>query len=91
MAHIRYRANIKTLCNECESLRNSKRRFDTKCTNCNWLKYNNVNDLLSFTAFLHKEFPTWVFFNVFEYVKGEKGRLLASFQKGKNEPVNRHL
>lgn len=91
MPYVRYRANIKTLCRECESLKNAKKRFDIHCTDCKWLKYNNVNNLLTFTAFLHTKFPTWVFLNVFEYVKGENGRLLASFQKGKNEPTTKHL
>ena len=35
MPYVRYRANIKTLCNECESLRNTKRRFDTSIRNYN--------------------------------------------------------
>lgn len=43
---------------------------------------------MKFTRFLHSDFPNWSYFNVYEYVKGEKGRYLGSFQKGKNEPIS---
>lgn len=91
MAYLRYRATAKVLCNECQSLKNQKRRFDTKCTNCKWLRYENVNNLLTFRDFLNRAFPNWVFFNVFKYIKGEDGERLASYQKGRNEPTSKEV
>ncbi len=88
MATLRYRAIIKVLCNECQTCANMKRRFDVNCRGCSHKKYNNVNNLLNFTSFLHKEFPNWVWMNVYEYKKNENGVKLASYQKGKNEPTS---
>lgn len=91
MATIRYRAIVKELCGECQASVNSKRRFDVKCRSCSYKKYNNVNNLLTFTQFVHKEFPNWIWFNIYEYKKGELGRLLESFQRGKKEPTTKAL
>ena len=91
MPYLRYRATGKALCNECQSLKDQKRRFDTKCSNCRWFRYNNVNNLLTFRDLLNREFPNWVFFNVFKYIKGEDGERLASYQRGKNEPTSKEL
>lgn len=88
MATLRYRAIIKVLCTECQSCVNTKRKFDTSCKNCSYKKYQNVNNLLTFTSFLNKSFPNWIWFNVYEYVKGENGQKLASYQRGKNEPTS---
>lgn len=87
----RVRAIVKVLCAECEFLRSNKKPFDTRCSNCNYLKYNNVNNLISFTQMLHKQHANWIWFNVYEYVKNEPGRRLQSFQKGKNEPLYKTL
>ena len=88
MAYTRYRAIVKVLCQECQANVNAKRRIDTDCRRCRFLKYNNVNKLMKFTKFLHTDFPNWAWFNIYEYKKGEQGRKLASYQKGKNEPTD---
>lgn len=43
----------------------------------------SVSNLLLFTAFLDKNHPQWCWFNVYEYVKGGKGKQLANFTKNK--------
>lgn len=91
MAYLRYRAIVKVLCNECRKSVDQKRRFDVKCPSCSYKKYNNVNNLLTFTEFIHRDFPNWIWFNVYEYKKGEMGGLLKSFQRGKNEPTSKAL
>lgn len=91
MAHTRYRAIVKVLCGECQTSVNQKRRFDVKCSNCSYKKYNNVNNLLTFTQFINKEFPNWIWYNIYEYKKGELGGLLQSFQRGKNEPTTKAI
>ncbi len=88
MATLRYRAIIKVLCDNCQTSANMKRRFNVDCISCSFKKYNNVNNLLTFTSFLHKTFPNWVYMNVYEYKKNENGTKLASYQKGKNEPIS---
>jgi hypothetical protein len=88
MAYTRYRAIVKVMCSVCQSNAVAKRKIDTDCRNCRFLRYNNVNRLKKFTRFLYSNFPNWSYFNVYEYVKGEKGRYLGSFQKGKNEPTS---
>jgi len=89
MPYTRYRSIVKVLCDDCQLKVNQRNVIDTKCKGCKYLKYNNVNRLIKFTTFLNTEFPNWVYFNLFEYKKGEvKGRKLASFQKGKNEPIS---
>jgi len=92
MPYTRYRSIVKVLCNDCQLKVNRHQLINTNCINCRYLKYNNVNRLIKFTTFLHAEFPNWVYFNLYEYKKGEiKGRRLASFQKGKNEPTSDKL
>lgn len=91
MPHIRYRAIVKVLCGECQSAVNTHRRIDVSCQHCQYKKYNNVNRLIKFTEFLNGAFPSWVWFNVYEYQKGAPGRKLASFQRGKNEPTQEYL
>ncbi|SHJ68134.1 hypothetical protein SAMN04487911_13038 [Arenibacter nanhaiticus] len=91
MAHIRYRAIIKVLCGECQAKVNENKRIDVKCPNCSFKKYQNVNNLLSFNSFITKAFPNWIWFNIYEYKKGELGALLKSFQRGKNEPTAKTL
>ncbi|WP_026811805.1 Rpo12/RPC10 RNA polymerase subunit family protein [Arenibacter certesii] len=91
MAHIRYRAIVKVLCGDCQANVNLKRRIEVKCPNCSYKKYQNVNNLLTFTSFITKEFPNWIWLNIYEYKKGELGALLQSFQRGKNEPTSHSL
>jgi len=79
------------LCEPCQAKVQAGKRIDVKCGGCSYKKYNNVNNLLTFTAFITREFPNWVWFNVYEYRKGEKGPLLRSFQRGKNEPSSMAL
>lgn len=87
----RYRVVGKSLCPECQWRKENRKLIDTNCSSCTWFRYNNVNNLLKFKAFLDVNFPTWVFFNVYEYIKGENGKKLASFVKGKEEPTTKLL
>ena len=86
MSKPKYRVIAKVLCPNCQSQRQLKKRFDLRCPNCIFVRYTARNGLLKFTAFLNKSHPNWVYMNVFEYVKADKGRLLESYQQGKNEP-----
>lgn len=86
MGTIRYRAVAKVLCESCQN------HFDKDCKNCKFLRYSNVTNLLSFTDFLHEKHRNWIFFNIYEYKKGQdKTRKLECFVKGKNEPTNRTI
>ena len=88
MAKIRYRGIIKVSCEECSSKIKAGKKFDIYCTNDQWLKYNNINNLLSFTNMLDKDHPRWIFWNLYEYIKGqEKGRKLITYTNGKNRKV----
>ena len=87
MALHRYRVIVKVLCEHCQNNVSMHKAIDTNCKNCKYLKYNNVNRLIKFKDFLNDKFTNWVWFNVYEYIKGENGRELARFQKGKKEPV----
>ncbi len=91
MAKTRYRAIFKVYCSSCSTNIATGQRIDFKCANCEYIKYNNVQDLLSFTSMLHTKYPNWVYFNLYEYIKGENGRKLGSFVKGKNEPMGKTL
>lgn len=53
---------------------------------CKW----KVNDLISFTRFLDKNYPDWQWFNVFKYAPGDRGQQLASFSKY-NRPTSRSI
>lgn len=83
----RYRAIVKVLCEDCQTSVNLKQRFNTGCKRCSYLKYNNVNRLVKFKDFLNTEHPNWCWFNIYEYIKGENGKKINSYQKGKNEPI----
>ena len=83
---IRYRTIVKKLCSSCQE------QLDKDCKNCTWLKYNNVTNLLTFATFLHKEHSNWIFFNVYEYKKGQANtRKLHCFIKNKYEPTTKTI
>ena len=86
MAKPRYRVIVKILCEDCSRDIENGKPLNTRCERCQFKKWNTVNNLISFTNFLHKEHPRWIWFNVYQYIKGQSGSKLASFQKGKNEP-----
>jgi hypothetical protein len=59
-----------------------------------WVKIENdktityrSSDLLNFTKFLNKSYPTWRFFNVYDK---ETGQQLASFTKS-NQPQTKRV
>lgn len=54
-----------------------------------FVKYN-VNNLLLFTSFLDKNFPTWRWFNVYEYKKDDSGLQIANFTN-KNRPSRMYV
>ncbi len=87
MALPRYRVIVKVACDSCTRAIQQRKPIHVSCRSCTFLKYNNVNNLKKFTGFLHTDHPNWTWFNIYEYKKGEQGMKLASFQKGKNEPV----
>lgn len=91
MTKTRYRVITKVFCPNCSHLARTRQPIDPKCSSCEFVKYNNVLDLLSFTASLNKNYPNWVYFNVYEYKKGEKGRFLDNFIKGKKEPSTKTI
>ena len=91
MAKPKYRVIAKVLCAKCESDKMLRKRIDTTCKECKFVKYTAREGLVKFTSFLNKQYPSWVWMNVFEYIKGENGRKLASFQKEKNEPINEFI
>lgn len=76
----RYRTIVKVFCPTCLMEASNGIQINVKCSNCNYLKYQNVNDLVSFTKFLDTSHPRWVYFNVFEYIKGSNGKLLGSYK-----------
>jgi hypothetical protein len=83
---IRYRVIVKKLCSGCEH------QLDKSCKSCEFLKYNNVTNLLTFTTFLHDKHKNWIFFNVYEYVKGSSNSSkLHCFIKNKDEPNSKTL
>lgn len=53
------------------------------------VKYN-VNDLVRFAAFLDGQWPSWRWFNVYAYQKGQPGPQLANFTS-RSRPTDRHL
>lgn len=76
----RYRTIVKVFCNNCFNEATNNIQINVQCKNCNYMKYQNVNDLVSFTKFLDTSHPRWVYFNVYEYIKGCNGRLLGSYK-----------
>lgn len=60
-----------------------------KVENKKFVRYH-VNDLLSFTKFLDRQFDGWRWFNVFSNEKGSKGQQLCSFTKS-NRPIVKHI
>lgn len=84
MATQRYRAIIKVLCDDCRTNAMNRKRFDVKCTQCKWLKYNNVEHhrLQAFRDFLDKDHPNWIFWHLNYYVKGGKGDLYITYKNG---------
>jgi len=59
---------------------NKKRIVIVKVGNDKFVKYSYVNGLVSFTAFLDREFPDWRWMNVFDRADG---RQIGSFTKFK--------
>jgi len=57
-------------------------RVIVKVDDTKFVKYH-INNLLSFTSFLDKEFPNWRWFNVFEKTTGTQ---VASFTN-KDRPI----
>lgn len=55
-----------------------KYRVIAKVSSDKFVKYN-VNNLIKFTEFLDKEYSGWRWFNVYSYIKGEKGQQIANF------------
>lgn len=79
MALKRYRVIVKELCTSCVQAKNEG-TIVKDCKQCSFIRYNNVTRLQSFTAFIDKKFPNWVWFKVYEYVPGAQGRELATFK-----------
>lgn len=75
----RYRTIVKVFCSKCKDLALNKKPFDTQCKDCKYLKYNNVQNLVTFTSFLDKSWSDWVYMNVYDYVKGANGGQLGSY------------
>lgn len=80
----RYRTIVKVLCNDCRGKAMNSQKFDVKCSDCSWLKYNNVQEyrLRAYIDFLDKEHSNWIFCNVYYYVKGGKGELHKMYKNG---------
>lgn len=76
----RYRTIVKVFCGECLAQARLGKEIDVRCRACNYMKYNNVQDLVSFTGFLDTKHSNWVYFNVYEYIKGDNGRMLGSYK-----------
>jgi len=76
----RYRVIVKVFCSTCLAEASSGTQINVRCSNCNYMRYQNVTDLVSFTKFLDTSHPNWVYFNVYEYIKDAKGRLLGSYK-----------
>lgn len=66
-----------------------KYRVIVKADQEKFVKYK-VNNLLLFTSFLDKSWPSWRWFNVYAYDGNNEGEQLASFSN-KNRPTTRHL
>ena len=75
----RYRVIVKVLCPSCVQAKRDG-SIVKDCKLCTFAKYNNVTKLRSFTDFIDKKFPDWVWFKVYEYVPGQSGRLLTTFK-----------
>lgn len=75
----RYRVIVKVLCPSCAE---SKKRgvLGMNCPHCQFIKYNNVTHLVKFTSYIDEKYPDWVWFRVYEYVKGEQGRELKTYK-----------
>ena len=83
----RYRTIVKVFCGSCLTQAQNGKELDVKCKNCSYMKYNNVTNLVSFTAFFDSKHPNWVYINVYEYVKGSNGSLLGSYTNFSNRKV----
>ena len=66
-----------------------KYRVIAKVSDDKFVKYN-VNNLLKFTAFLDKEFKGWRWFNVYNYVKKQKGSQVGNFTN-KTRPTTPYI
>lgn len=66
-----------------------KYKVVAKVGNDKFVKYN-VNNLITFTAFLEREFNGFRWFNVYTYTKDGTGKQLANFTS-KNKPQKPHL
>lgn len=86
MAKPLYNIIAKVPCEECSSNIRMKRRIDTNCGSCKFVRYRNVG-ALDIVPFLNAKFPSWTWVNVFENIDGKKGNKIANFVRGKNEPV----
>lgn len=86
MAKPVYNIIAKVCCEECSNNIRMKRRINTSCGNCEFVRYRNVY-ALDIVPFLNAKFPSWSWVNVFENIDGKKGNKIANFIKGKNEPA----
>lgn len=66
-----------------------KYKVIAKINNDKFVKYN-VNNLITFSNFLDREFGGFMWFNVYTYVKGGKGEQIANYTKN-NRPNTRHV
>ncbi len=83
----KYRVLAKVYCQQCLVNIKMKKGINTRCHTCTFLKYRNVTNLISFTSFLDRDHPDWVYFNCYEYVKGINGKWLGSYQNKGKRPV----
>lgn len=68
-------------------MKNSKKyKVIAKVGGEKFVKYN-VNNLILFTAFLDRQFPSWTWYNVYDK---ESRKQLSNFTK-KQRPINKHL
>jgi hypothetical protein len=66
-----------------------KYRVIAKVGNDKFVRYK-VNNLILFAAFLDRQFPSWRFFNVYQYTKNGDGCQLASYTN-RNRPKSRFV
>jgi len=80
MSH-RYRVTAKVACNP--------KCADKKCQECS-MKTWKTSNLIKFAAFLDKSHGTWRWFNVYKYVKGQKGPQIGAFST-RSRPVSKWI
>lgn len=66
------------------NLRNECNKFNTNCEYCLW-KTRIVTNLLTFTMWVDRCYPTWSFMSVWEYIKGgeKSGQKLEIYSQRK--------